>query len=47
LGKTLQADEEIRNEINTVSYCDDLAKACQLLVDNKIKGAGVLSDKGD
>lgn len=47
LGKTLQADEVMRNEIITVSYYDDLAKACQLLLDNKINGVGVLSDKGD
>jgi CBS domain-containing protein len=47
LGKTLQADEVMRNEIITVSYYDDLAKACQLLLSNKINGMGVLSDKGD
>ena len=37
----------MRNEIITVSYYDDLAKACQLLLSNKINGVGVLSDKGD
>jgi CBS domain-containing protein len=47
LGKTLQADEVMRNEIITVSYYDDLAKACQLLLSNKINGVGVLSNKGN
>ena len=47
LGKTLQAEEVMRKEIITVNYYDDLAKAGQLLLDNKINGAGVLSDKGD
>ena len=47
LGKTLQADEVMKNEIITTNYDDDLAKACQLLLDNKINGVGVLSDKGD
>lgn len=47
LGKTLHAYEIMQNEIITVTYYDDLAKACQLLLDNKINGAGVLSDKGD
>ncbi|MDH3736760.1 MAG: CBS domain-containing protein [Nitrosopumilus sp.] len=47
LGQTLEADEVMNNEIITVNYYDDLAKASQLLLDNKIKGGGVLSDKGD
>ena len=46
LGKTLQADEVMKNEIITVSYGEDLAEACQTLLDNKINGVGVLSDKG-
>jgi CBS domain-containing protein len=47
LGKTLRADEVMKNEIITVDSSDDLAKACQLLIDNKINGVGVLSDKGN
>jgi len=47
LGKTLHAEEVMKNEIITVNYNDDLAKACQILLDNKIKGVGVLSDKDD
>lgn len=47
LGKTLRADEVMRNEIITANYYDDLAKACQLILDNKINGVGVLSDKGE
>jgi CBS domain-containing protein len=46
IGKTLHADEVMRNEIITVSYKDDLTSACQVLLDNKINGVGVLSDKG-
>ncbi len=47
LGKTLKVDEVMKKEIITVNYSDDLAKACQLLLDKKINGVGVLSDKGD
>lgn len=47
LGKTLQAEEVMRNEIITTNYYEDMSKACQLLLDNKINGVGVLSDKGD
>ena len=47
LGQTLQADEVMNNEIITTNYYDDLANASQLILDNKIKGGGVLSDKGD
>jgi len=47
LGKTLQAEEVMRNEIITVNYYEDMSKVCQLLLDNKINGVGVLSDKGD
>jgi CBS domain-containing protein len=47
LGGTLRADEVMKNEIITVGSSDDLAKACQLLIDKKINGVGVLSDKGD
>ena len=46
LGKTLHADEVMRNEIITVSHTDDLAKVGKILLDNKINGVGVLSDKG-
>ncbi|QLH07282.1 CBS domain-containing protein [Nitrosopumilus ureiphilus] len=47
LGKTLQAQEVMKNEIITSNYHEDMSKACQLLLDNKINGVGVLSDKGD
>jgi CBS domain-containing protein len=47
LGKTLKVDEVMRNEIITVGSSDDLAKASQLMLDNKINGVGVLSNKGD
>jgi len=47
LGKTLHAYEVMNNQIITANYYDDLAIACQLLLDNKINGVGVLSDKGD
>ena len=47
IGNTLHADEAMRNEIITVSHNDDLTSACQVLLDNKINGVGVLSDKGD
>jgi len=47
LGKTLKVDEVMKNQIITVSSSDDMAKASQLLIDNKINGVGVLSDKGD
>jgi CBS domain-containing protein len=47
LGQTLQAYEVMKKEIITTNYSDDLAKACQLLLDNKINGVGVLSDKGE
>jgi CBS domain-containing protein len=47
LGKTLKVDEVMKNEIITVGSSDDLAKACQLLLDNKINGVGVLSNKGN
>lgn len=47
LGKTLYADEVMKNEILTVGYDDDLAKACQILLDGKINGVGVLSGSGE
>lgn len=47
LGKTLHADEVMKNEIITVNYSDDLAKACHILFNNKINGVGVLSDNGE
>jgi CBS domain-containing protein len=47
LGKTLRVDEAMQNEIITTNYHDDLIKACQLILDNKINGLGVLSKKGD
>jgi CBS domain-containing protein len=37
----------MRNEIITTSDSDDLVKVSQLLLDNKINGIGVLSNKGD
>ncbi|MDH3766472.1 MAG: CBS domain-containing protein, partial [Nitrosopumilus sp.] len=42
--KALKADEVIKNEVITVSYSDDVSKACELLLDKKINGVGVLSD---
>jgi CBS domain-containing protein len=47
LGETLKVDEVMKNEIITVGASDDLAKACQLLIDNGINGVGVLSDRED
>jgi len=44
LGKALKADEVMKNEVITVSYSDDVSKACELLLDKKINGVGVLSD---
>ena len=47
LGETLRSSEVMQNEIITANYDDDMVKACKLLLDNKINGVGVLSDKGD
>jgi len=47
LGKTLKVDEVMKNEIITASNSDDLAKVSQLLLENKINGVGVLSNKGE
>ena len=47
LGKALKADEVMKNEVITVSYSDDVSKACELLLDKKINGVGVLSDNGE
>lgn len=36
----------MKDEIATVNYDDDLAKACKVLMDKKINGVGVLSSNG-
>lgn len=45
-GATMSANDIMKDEIVTVSYDDDLAAASQVLVENKINGAGVLSANG-
>jgi CBS domain-containing protein len=45
-GGTIKASQIMKDEILTVNYDDDLAKACKVLVENKINGVGVLSSNG-
>lgn len=45
-GGTTSAKEIMKDEIITVNYDDDLAKACLVLNQNKIHGVGVLSKNG-
>lgn len=45
-GGTTTAKEIMQDEIITVNYDDDLAKACSILNDKKIHGVGVLSGHG-
>jgi CBS domain-containing protein len=42
-GKITLAKDVMASKIISVNYDDDLAKACKILLDNKINGAGVLS----
>lgn len=45
-GGTIKGSQIMKDEIVTVNYDDDLAKASQILVDKKINGVGVLSSHG-
>jgi CBS domain-containing protein len=45
-GGTTTAKDIMQDEIITVNYDDDLAKACSILNDKKIHGVGVLSGHG-
>lgn len=45
-GGTIKASQIMKDEILTVNYDDDLAKASKVLVENKINGVGVLSSNG-
>jgi len=45
-GGTIKANQIMRDEVITVNYDDDLAKACKVLIDKKINGVGVLSSNG-
>lgn len=45
-GGTTKASEVMTKDIHSVRYDDDLAKSAQLLLDNHINGAGVLSGNG-
>ena len=45
-GGTTSAKEIMKDEIITVNYDDDLAKACSVLNENRIHGVGVLSKNG-
>jgi len=45
-GGTTTAKEIMTNEIITVNYDEDLAKACKILLDNGINGVGILSRYG-
>jgi CBS domain-containing protein len=45
-GGTIKANQIMKDEIITVNYDDDLAKASQILVGKKINGVGVLSSHG-
>ena len=42
-GKITQAGDMMTGKIISVNYDDDLAKVCEILLDKKIHGAGVLS----
>lgn len=45
-GGTIKANQIMKDEIITVNYDDDLAKASHVLIDKKINGVGVLSSNG-
>ena len=45
-GATTSAKQVMTDKIISVRYDDDMAKACKLLLDNKINAVGVLSNKG-
>lgn len=45
-GGTIKASQIMKDMIITVNYDDDLAKVCQVLIDKKINGVGVLSSNG-
>lgn len=45
-GGTIKASQIMNDEIVTVNYDDDLAKASKILIDKKINGVGVLSSNG-
>lgn len=45
-GGITRASQIMKEKIITVSYDDDLADACKVLLKNKINGAGVLSSHG-
>ena len=45
-GGTIPANDIMKDEIITVNYDDDLAKASEILIENQINGVGVLSENG-
>ena len=45
-GATTIAEQIMTGKIICVNYDDDLAMACQVLIENKISAVGVLSSKG-
>lgn len=46
-GAITTAAQIMTSGILSVLHNDDLAKACKILLDNKVKGLGVISEKGD
>ena len=46
-GATITAQEIMTDKIISVNYDDDLAKACEVLLDNKINAVGVVSSRGN
>ncbi|HSB57840.1 MAG TPA: CBS domain-containing protein [Nitrosopumilaceae archaeon] len=46
-GAITSAAQIMTGGILSVLHGDDLAKACEILLDNKVKGLGVISEKGD
>lgn len=46
-GAITTAAQIMTSGILSVLYSDDLAKACKILLENKVKGVGVLSARGD
>jgi CBS domain-containing protein len=45
-GGVNTASQIMKNKIITVNYDDDLALACDVMLENKINGVGVLSNRG-
>ncbi len=45
-GGTTKASDIMKDEIISVNYDDDLAKACKVMIESKINGVAVLSGRG-